>query len=183
MRRLPRLRYLLAALSVCLFAASLGAEEEKTRPFVDPAGYRLSVPEAWRINDRTKADALIRADLVKGETAGVQVRLQRCPENGFDQLVEKAIASYREEMSGHWGGTCEVTAREPVKVADEGLTVRFRLERGDGSTWYLQESFVRSGTTLVVLQGGCLWDARTEIAPALDRIVASIRFDDPAPAK
>jgi hypothetical protein len=143
--------------------------------FTDPAGYRLDVPRGWRIEDRTGRDELIRADLVKSDRAGVQVRLMDCPAGGFDRVVEAAIESYQGDMARHWGGAVDEVGREMFSAGDQALTVRFRAERQHGGTWYLQESFIRLDDRLVVLQGGCLWDERKGFSDAMDRMAHSVR--------
>ena len=176
MSRLPRsVATSLLPLAISLAACGVGGEEEVVI-FADPAGYSLTVPRGWSLSDHTAEDGLIRADIDKGNEMGIQVRLMRMSSSGFASRTSSLLSSYREEMSRHWGGGLVETERSAPNAGDGALTVGFQASRGDGSVWYLQESFVSEGEMLVVLQGGCLWEDREQARRAFHGIVESISF-------
>lgn len=175
-RRL-RLRAVLFALPLLLCACAGDRDGGgENAVFTDPAGYRLSVPDGWRVTDRTERGELIRADIDGGKQMGIQVRLAPVAPARFSATVKAMLDDYRRDMTGHWGGEMTETGRCSPDAGEEALTVRFRARRKDGKEWYLQESFVRSGEKLLVLQGGCPWPRREAAARAFDSILESVAF-------
>jgi len=167
----------IAPLIIAVLASACGrGKEGSAATFDDPAGYSLEVPEGWTLSDRTAGDGLIRADITRGDSIGIQVRLRLLIPSGFDSAVSRLLRDYVQDMSGHWGGHVAETGRIIPEVGERALTVRLRATRDDGSIWYLQESFVSSGDMLVVLQGGCAWTERGLARPAFDAMVESISF-------
>ncbi len=177
--RLPLVRRALFALPLLLCTCTEqrdGAGEDADTVFTDPAGYRLRVPDGWRVSDRTKRDELIRADIDRGREMGIQVRLAPVSPGRFSAAVTSMLDDYRRDMTGRWGGDMTETGRCSPDAGEEALTVRFRARRKDGKEWYLQESFVRAGEKLLVLQGGCPWPRREEATRAFDAVVESVVF-------
>lgn len=146
------------------------------REFVDPAGYRLTVPAGWTLADHARDNALIRADLSRGK-GGVQVRLETVGRGTFESFTERAIAGYRRDIAGHWKGVITEIDRGEPTVGRAALTVRFRMVRKNDEVWYLQQSFVTDGRAVVHFQGGSPWDDQSDYRDALDGIVTSVRFE------
>lgn len=170
------IRIALPIIAVLSSACGGGEEGEGPKSFDDPAGYSLEVPGGWSLSDRTDGDGLIRADVNREDDMGIQVRLLPLSPSGFDAMTASLLNGYREDMSGHWGGSVAETGRITPEVGERALTVRLRASRDDEGVWYLQESFVSSGDMLVVLQGGCPWAKRELARPAFDAMVESISF-------
>lgn len=161
-----------------LSAQSGQAQPSSSREFTDPAGYRFIIPPGWRSPDYNAKNGHIRADILKNDNAGFQVRLTACDPGGFEKTVESAVRGYKKDMTQHWGGSIEQLKRSTVDAGEEAAIFHFRAERNNGQIWYLNETFIRSGNKLVVFQCGCPWPEREAFSLELEGVIRSIRFTE-----
>lgn len=180
LRPLPVLMPILSALFFLSCSGNSDPEEAETdhSMFRDPAGYTLEIPEGWDLSERTSGEGLIRADITANASMGLQVRLTEVSPSNFHLKAEQLLAGYCEDMESHWGGSLHEMERFSPDAGDQALTVRIRSDRENGENWYLQESFVRGGSMLLVFQGGSRWTDREEAMVIFDEIVASSAFDE-----
>lgn len=144
----------------------------------DPAGYTIAIPPGWQATEHFGADHLIRADISKNGSMGLQVRLTDTTPHDFTSTAEAMIQDYATDMSSHYGGYCTETESSYPEAGDEALTACFRSEWENGSEWFLQLSLVRRNDMLVIFQCGCSWEDRQEGRQRFDQVVESLVFAD-----
>lgn len=146
--------------------------------FVDDwGGYRLSLPEGWRVRDRTAATHMIRADVTHGD-AGFQIRvLSNVHTDDPEAFTTRYVDGFVRDMQSHWGGTVE---RGDVVCGPTGEStacrVSLRQDRRDGASYWLGQYLWLRGRTAVVFQAGAPSATATTAKSDIDRIASSFAW-------
>jgi hypothetical protein len=140
-------------------------------------GYRIQYPAHWKLDDHTRADRLIRADISTGKVAGVQIRIEKGIAVDFPRYVDTYIERFKSDMTGHWGGDVTETDRRFEAIgAHEGCRISLILKRGDGQEWFFKEYLWPRGDWVYIIQAGTELDSRRENEPILDAMAASFEL-------
>ena len=141
-------------------------------------GYRVTVPDGWRVSDHTSGAQLIRADLSSGD-AGLQIRVMTgVREATASAFLSRYLERFVKEMEGHWGGRADELTRDcGVHGRQSSCQVGLVHHRAKGPAWFLKQYvWVRDGNA-IVMQGGTLLEQRGQREPALDGVAASLTFE------
>ena len=164
--------------TVPLLSLSACRQGSEAGTLTDPDGYTVTIPSGWEAAEHFGTDNLIRADISKNSSMGLQIRLTDTTPYDFTSTAEAMIQDYAGDMSSHYGGYCTETERFYPEAGDQALTACFHAEWEDGSEWFLQLSLVRRNSMLVIFQCGCSWEDRQEGRQHFDQVVESIVFDE-----
>jgi hypothetical protein len=137
--------------------------------------YRLRYPANWRLEDHSKAQKLIRADLISPSgDAGAQVRVQTIsPGANREAFVDTYVARFISDMKGRWGGEIKVVDR--VASRADLIAVSLTHHRRDGQAWFFKEHLWFSDGQVVILQSGTRLANRDRDEPILDAIAATLQ--------
>ena len=182
----------MAALVLFSCARGGGQAEEPASTTEEPAagldavftdarhGYRISYPAEWSLVDHSGSGRLIRADISRGRTAGLQVRVQAGSAGALEEFANRYCRGFREEMLSHWGGTMEELERGLRLIgANRGFRVSFHARRRQGDQWLLVNYLVSRGGEVLVFQCGARFEERRHYEDLFERIVASLQFTGP----
>jgi hypothetical protein len=148
------------------------------RSFHDPAGgYRIRYPSDWKLEDHSRADHLIRADISKGTETGAQIRIEKGISLDFPTYVNRYIERFKRDMTQHWGGQISVVDRRFGDIgAHPGCQVSLISKRRDSREWLFKEYLWPHGDWVYIVQAGTELGSRDENEPSLDAIAESLEL-------
>jgi hypothetical protein len=154
---------------------------ENLNRFHDKEGnYQINYPADWTLADRSGSDKMIRADLHKGNSVGVQIKIVKQGNTSFESFADAYIQRFINEMSRHWKSEMTELSRNFGWVgAHEGCRVRMKMERGDGQQWFFMKylwPMVDGSNRVVVFQCGTLTKDQVINEPILDAVAQSLKF-------
>jgi hypothetical protein len=188
-----------AALAATLLALACGRERteapervEAIEPGIDTVegldavfadsrhGYRLSYPSDWTLADHSGTSHMIRADISRGKTAGLQIRVQARAAGSFEDRADRYARSFRDDMISHWGGSMEELDRGFLALgANRVFHVSFHARRKQGGEWLLVNYLVLHGDEAIVFQCGARFLERRSYEKLFEAVVASLDLAAP----
>lgn len=145
-------------LLITLLALAVQAEvlEDKTN------GFRLQYPSDWQVTKFPNSADLVKANINKDKSAGLQVRI-------YSKFHRSDARLFRSKYL--------LLEKNSVTINGKaGFVISFDLARGDGSRWFLKQFLIPRGSSVYVLQSGTVLESREENEPLLDGIGNSLEF-------
>lgn len=142
--------------------------------------YAVDYPTDWQLADHSSSSEMIRADIHRDNTVGIQIRVVRRGSSSFESFVETYIGRFIEDMTSHWQGTLSEHSKNFDRIGrHEGCEVRMVLLRGDGQRWLLKQYLwpvPNDADAVVVFQCGSSQTDQILNEQYLDTIARSFRF-------
>ncbi len=156
----------------------------KTKPVIKWAvfkdkneDFQLKYPAHWQIEDHSDKDQLVRADISKDKTAGVQVRVQKNMKQEFKAFTASYLDHFTDDMTGHWKGTTTLISSKFEKIGTHhGFSAALVLKRGDGQKWFLKQFLWNKGDKVYILQSGAEYNKVHIYEPLFDKIAGSFKL-------
>jgi len=146
--------------------------------FTDRAArYQIKYPSSWKLKDNTNANHMIRADIVKNNNLGFQIRAFWNVTGNLEDYTDRFVTQFMHEMSGHWPGHIDETDRHcNSDETIETCTSSIFFNRNDGQQWFFKEYLFKKNRIVVVLQSGSRLEHKNNHEKALDDIAATFTF-------
>ncbi len=140
-------------------------------------GYQIHYPANWKVDDRSAANQMIRANIGQGDRVGFQIRLYDDVQKEFDAFVDWYAKQFKKDMQSHWGGEMSVVGQEHGLIGKHsGSRLSYIINRRDGEKWFFKHYLWQQGQRAIVLQCGTPVALRSENEPVLDRIAETFEF-------
>jgi len=145
----------------------------------DAENYLIRYPHDWSLEDSTSGGHMIRADITKDQSTGLQIRIHRAVSSDVHRYVASHVEQFLEDMKAHWKGSIHETGRHYGEIGtNSGCRVTMVFERSDGTNWFFKQYLWPRGDEVVLLQCGTPLESQLENEPILDRISATFEFVD-----
>lgn len=164
--------------SVASTTTDRDSPSESMKTFTDKRGnYRISYPRTWRLDDKTSSNHMIRADIVKNEDFGFQIRAFSGIQDSLEDFSDHFIEQFMADMSGHWQGDIREDDRQCFSGASQDRCISSIIfARADGKAWFFREYLFQRADRVIVLQCGCRLEDRSANERELDAIAATFAF-------
>lgn len=142
-------------------------------------GYQLDYPVSWKAQKIN--EALVKANLNKDNTSGLQIRIHPVFSEVFDEPKAGRMSnSYIQSMTGHRGGHMEVVFEGLKRLGKRDIyTFYYDFQRADHQRWFLAHYLFQDPKGRIFqLQGGSKWEDRGAIEPLLEGMVGSLEVDE-----
>ncbi len=145
--------------------------------FTDEKGeFKFKYPSDWMLEDGG-GNPMIRADIAKNTSVGLQVRMFTGNNVDFDDFVVEYLNTFKSDMVDHWSGAIVQTSTESSFSNDVHFNrTTFQFSRKDGEEWYLIEYLWKKEDKVITFQCGIAIDKVQEFEPILDSITDSFEY-------
>ncbi|MFC1850531.1 hypothetical protein ACFL27_10100 [candidate division CSSED10-310 bacterium] len=156
------------------------SNDEDWRIFRDrPGHYQIHYPGSWKLVDNSTRKQMIRADLNRDQTTGIQIRFYTSSRVTFKLFVDWYVKQFMTDMQKHWRGSMtEIERTYGFIGSHEGCSVSLILKRSDGQQWFLKQYLWPRGKNVVVFQCGTKFNLRAENEQTLDEIAQTFEFTE-----
>jgi len=170
--RISKIYFMLILFSVVWFSV---AQAETLEDSVN--GYKIEHPLDWSATTFPNSTDLVKANIFKDSTTGVQVRIDSSRDMDFDSFVKWYSDDFMKQMQGRWGGSIEIIEQKNISLAGENCSVTtFDLKRDDGQRRFFKVYLIPHDGKIYLMQCGSPFDARSSIEPIIDSIAGSFSF-------
>jgi hypothetical protein len=145
--------------------------------FTDEEGsFKLKYPSDWMIEDGGE-NPMIRADIAKNTSVGLQIRMFTSNNIDFDDFTEEYVNTFKSDMVTHWNGTIrQISSESSLNDNVNFNRTAFEFSRNDGEQWYLIEYLWKKEDKIITFQCGIAIDKVQEFEPVLDSIADSFEY-------
>jgi len=141
-------------------------------------GYKLKYPSDWMLEDRGDK-GMIRADIAKNTSAGLQIRMLENRNLDFEDFTEQYLVRFKNEMSTHWNGSIRQVSSRSSFINDVYFNrTAYEFSRTDGERWYLIEYIWQKDTKVIAFQCGVMYEKLIKFEPFLDSIADSFEYNE-----
>lgn len=142
----------------------------------EKGGYKFKYPSDWMLEDGG-GNPMIRADIAKNTSVGLQVRMFTGNNVDFDDFVVEYLNTFKSDVVDHWSGAIVQTSTESSFSNDVHFNrTTFQFSRKDGEEWYLIEYLWKKEDKVITFQCGIAIDKVQEFEPILDSITDSFEY-------
>ena len=141
-------------------------------------GYKLKYPTNWMLEDGGDNE-MIRADIAKDTSVGLQIRMLENKNLDFDDFAEQYLLKFENEMTTHWNGSIRQVSSRSSFISDVYFNrTAFEFSRTDSERWYLIEYIWQKDEKIITFQCGIMYKKLIKFEPILDSIADSFEFTD-----
>lgn len=142
-------------------------------------GYEVSYPKGWLLVSKSNENGMIRADISKGNEAGLQIRKYSIGQQNSDEFVQSYLATFVEEMENHWSGKFTQLSFDKRDLRESSYyRVEYIFLRGDGLKWFFIEYVWVQDEKAIAFQCGIEERLVEKYRGEFDLIADSFRFVD-----
>jgi len=142
------------------------------------AGYKLRYPSNWMLEDGSDNE-MIRADIAKNTSVGLQIRMLKNKNLDFDEFAEQYLVKFENEMATNWNGSMRQVSSRSSFISDVYFNrTAYEFSRVDGGNWYLIEYIWQKDEKIIAFQCGIMYEKLIEFEQILDSIADSFKFID-----
>lgn len=142
--------------------------------------YQIDYPVDWTMSDYSTSAKMIRADIHRGDSVGIQIRVVHLGNDSLESFVDAYIQRFVDDMRGHWKGEVTDISRKFDWIGNyQGCCVDMVMVRGDGQRWLFKHYLwptIDGSRRVVVFQCGTMVMDRDVNEPLLDAVAQSFRF-------
>jgi hypothetical protein len=147
----------------------------------DKHGYRLELPEGWRIKRYPNSKNLVIADIEKGK-ASMNMRLYDMSrfEGRFSDFVSRYTADFEEQNRKAYGSALEPGESGFRKHGKARAYVCSYKSTSRYGVWLLKQYLLPAANRMkvYVFQSGCPWETRGKLEPEMDAVFESLVLSD-----
>ncbi len=120
---------------------------------------------------------MIRADISKGNEAGLQIRKYTLSKQNSDEFVQSYLDTFVDEMENHWSGKFTQLSFDKRDLRESNYyRVEYSFLRGDGQKWFFIEYIWVQAETAIAFQCGIEERLVEKYRGEFDLIADSFRF-------
>lgn len=150
-------------------------EDWKTFSDVE-AGFTVKYPADWMLED-SGGNQLIRANIAKDNSVGMQILMFKDKTYDFDKFVLEYLDSFQNDMLLNWDGNIQqFSSKSSYNKYINFNRTAFYFTRENGEQWYLIEYIWKKEETVIAFQSGIAADLVSEFETILDEIANSLKF-------
>jgi len=146
--------------------------------FKDRTGrYEVSYPKGWTLVSKSNENGMIRADISKGNEAGLQIRKYNISNKSSDDFVKVYLENFVQEMERHWSGKFTQLSFDKRDLKESRYyRVEYSFLRGDGQKWFFIEYVWVKEETAIAFQCGIEDRLVEKYRSEFDLIADSFKF-------
>jgi len=162
------------------FVSEAEVTPQQWKTFKDRAGgYLVSYPKGWLLVSKSGENGMIRADISKGNEAGLQIRKYTLGKQSRDEFVHDYLDTFVSEMENHWSGQFTQLSYDKRDLNESSYyRVEYSFLRGDGQKWFFIEYVWIQDETAIAFQCGIEERLVEKYRGEFDLIADSFRFVD-----
>ncbi len=172
-----RIKYMVMVILVGIICVPFAFSSEFLMCADTKNGYRMHYPSDWKIDQFPDSEDLVKAEIIKDDQTGLQVRVYENTGEGLNAFLQWYVPDFDVKMRSRWGGEMKVINQQ-YKMFDKhrGFVVSFDFTRKDGKHYFFKQYLVSKESKVYVIQCGTLFDLREENEDIFDSIADSFEL-------
>ncbi|MBI4707475.1 MAG: hypothetical protein HY761_06075 [Candidatus Omnitrophica bacterium] len=139
--------------------------------------YRVDYPSDWSAQSTPNSTDVIKAQIIKDNQTGLQVRIDYNRYGDWSQFVDNYIKRFIGDMQGHWQGKAAILEKRYDTInGHEVAIVSIDFLRGDSQRFFFKHYLWPHGNKVYLIQSGTPFENRFRYEPVIDSIARSFNF-------